>query len=404
MGSGLLLSVNLYDPRFRIETNKRITVVADILYFENSRWQGLETLRRTAAEYQLLLIFGSKEQLQLTENLASISQLFTEAKLVCGSSAGEIIRGVSTENCMVCIAFSMDHTKLAFSQHNIADFENAYALGIQTARNLPKEDLRYVFILSDGGLINGSELIEGISHELGPDVTLSGGMAGDGNRFENTIVGLNLDIRTGNLVLVGFYGNRLHIGVGIKGGFVCFGPQRTVTRSEKNILYEIDGQNALELYKRYLGKFSEELPGSALFFPVGILQNKESEPLVRTILSVDEEAQSMIFAGNIPTGSRIRLMRAPLDNLIRMASEAGVEALTQLNPSPDLAIVMNCVGRKIVLADRAAEEIESILGAFPEQTPLAGMYTYGEFSPQNNHAAPAQLNNQTVVVTLFHES
>ncbi len=378
-------------------------MIADVFYFDNNKWNGLEGLRKPPGEYQLLLVFAEKNQLSNPAGLPTLRQLFTEASIVCGSSAGEIYFGTSRENITLCIAISLNYTTLSFSLNNIGDFENSYALGIKAARDLSKENLQYVFILSDGSLINGSELITGLVEVLGNEVTISGGMAGDNTRFESTLVGLNNDLREGNLVLVGFYGTRLKVSFGNRGGFISFGPERIVTRSEKNILYEIDGLNALDLYKRYLGKYATELPGSALFFPAGIQNPNGGDPLVRTILSVDEENQSMVFAGNIPVGSKIRLMRAPLDNLIAMAGTASADAVDMINRLPELALVMNCVGRKIVLAERANEETEAIAKAFPEHTAIAGMYTYGEFSPSRFKNSDSCLHNQTVVITLFHE-
>lgn len=378
-------------------------MIADIIQFENNKWTGIELLRKPASEYQLLLVFGEKNLLRSTSILPSLSQLFTEANIISGSSAGEISYDQSKENSTVCIALSMDHTRLSVTVNNISSFENSYTLGVKAAAELDKEGLKYLFILSDGSLINGSELIEGVVKEISEDVIISGGMAGDNARFESTLVGLNDDVRNGNLVLAGFYGDRIKVGFGNRGGFVSFGPERIVTRSDKNILYEIDGVNALELYKRYLGKYASDLPGSALYFPVGILNPNGGDPLVRTILSVDEENQSMIFAGNISNGSRIRLMRAPLDNLINMAGSASTEALEMINHAPELALVMNCVGRKIVLADRSNDEMEAITKVLPGQTTVAGMYTYGEFSPLQSRFSGSCLQNQTVVVTLFHE-
>lgn len=378
-------------------------MIADVIRFENNRWSGIELLRKPATEYQLLLVFAEKALLNNASLLPSLSQLFTEAKIVSGSSAGEICHCCTKENSAVCIALSMNYTRLAVTVNNISSFEDSFNLGVNAARELDKKGLKYVFVLSDGSLINGSELIEGIVQELGEEVTISGSMAGDGTRFESTLVGLNGDIRNGNLVLTGFYGDRIKVGIGNRGGFVSFGPERIVTKSVKNILYEIDGVNALELYKRYLGKHASELPGSALFFPVGIVNPAGGDPIVRTILSVDEDNQSMIFAGNISTGSRIRLMRAPLDNLINMAGSACSEALEMINRVPELAIVMNCVGRKLVLADRANDETETIKKVLPEQTLMAGMYTYGEFSPLHTKKSGSCLQNQTVVVTLLHE-
>jgi hypothetical protein len=230
-------------------------------------------------------------------------------------------------------------------------------------------------------------------------------MAGDGDRFQMTLTGLNDQVAEGNVVLVGFYGDRLTVGYGTRGGWLYLGPDRTITESAGNVLYEIDGQPALDLYKRYLGSFSEELPGSALLFPLALLQEDPTEaPLVRTILSIDEANKSMIFAGDVPKGARVRLMRAGLQELVDAAGEVATEARTNIRQKPDFAMVMNCVGRRLVLGHRADEEIESIRSGLDPETPLVGFYTYGEFSPAHRAGISCDLHNQTVVLTIFEES
>jgi hypothetical protein len=228
-------------------------------------------------------------------------------------------------------------------------------------------------------------------------------MAGDGNSFSETIVGLNDDPIPGNVILIGFYGNRLNVGISVQRGFNFFGPEREVTRSDKNVLFEIDGESALALYKRYLGSFADELPSSALLFPIAIIGQEETEPLVRTILSIDETKGTMTFAGNIPEGSRIRLMRSNFNQLIEKAKLGSEEAVRSFLRPPALALVMNCVGRKTILQSRKNEEIEELSKGFDKHTKVAGFYTYGEFSSWENPARVCDLHNQTVVVTVMDE-
>jgi hypothetical protein len=302
------------------------------------------------------------------------------------------------------MALHFEHTQIETANDNIVSFQqNSTLLGKSLASRLPAENLSYVLVLSDGHIVNGSDLIAGITEVLGPNIPVSGGMAGDGNKFSQTLSGYNENIGPGNVILIGFYGSRLHIGISVQRGFSFFGPERIVTRSEKNVLYEIDGENALELYKRYLGPFVNELPSLALLFPIAILSEAEIEPLVRTILSIDETKGTMTFAGNIPEGSRIRLMRSNLNQLIEKAKIGGEEAVHHFSRPPALALVMNCVGRKTILQSRKNEEIEELAKAFDKQTGVAGFYTYGEFSSWENPALVCDLHNQTVVVTVMDE-
>jgi hypothetical protein len=233
---------------------------------------------------------------------------------------------------------------------------------------------------------------------------VTGGLAGDGARFSRTFAGLDLVPEEGNVVAVGFYGDHLKIGHGSFGGWDEFGPERTITRSEKNILFEIDGKNALDLYKEYLGPYSEELPGSALLFPLSIREPDSNEHLVRTILSINEQEKSMLFAGNMPEGSKIRLMKANFDRLINGSSTAARNSFSSLeNGSPELALLVSCVGRKLILQERTDEEVQAVKQIFGDQTSLAGFYSYGEISPFNPNTR-CELHNQTMTITTFSES
>lgn len=206
------------------------------------------------------------------------------------------------------------------------------------------------------------------------------------------------------VVAIGFYGNSLKIGHGSFGGWDEFGPERTITRSDKNVLYEIDGKNALDLYKEYLGPYKDELPGSALLFPLSLKEPGSDQYLVRTILGINEEAKSMHFAGNLPQGSKVRLMKANFDRLIEGSSIAAKNSCSSLlNCNPELAILISCVGRKLILQERTDEEVEAVKGIFPGRTAMTGFYSYGEISPFNQ-LTRCELHNQTMTITTLSES
>jgi hypothetical protein len=268
---------------------------------------------------------------------------------------------------------------------------------------LSKEDLKHVFILSDGHIVNGSELIKGILTKLPPSVALTGGLAGDGKRFEKTLVGVDAPPKEGEIVLIGFYGPNLKFGFGSVGGWDSFGIERKITRSSGNILYELDGKSALELYKTYLREYVKDLPASALLFPLAIRANESSTPLVRTILSINEQDQSMVFAGDIPQGWRAQLMKANFDRLIDGAFQAANASHEMLGKqTPDLAILVSCVGRIIVLDQRVEEELESVQDVIGKKAIITGFYSYGEISPVFSGAG-SDLHNQTMTITTISE-
>ena len=376
-------------------------MITDQVIFRENQWHGFDTLKLPAADYQLLLVFAQKSLLADAGIFKKLSDHFNMAEIVSASTAGEIIGNESIEDAVLAIAVKMEDTPFKIVYENIDRHKNSYDLGLSLAKGLKQEGLSYVMILSDGHIVNGSDLLDGIKSQLGEALPISGGMAGDGNLFSSTLVGVGSDIRNGNVVLIGFYGEALKVCIDVQRGFNYFGPERIVTKSDKNILYDIDGTKALDLYKKYLGEYVKDLPGSALLFPVAIL-NENDEPLVRTILSINEEEGSMTFAGNIPEGVVIRFMRSNLDQLINRAEDASSK-VTGCVKDPDLVLVMNCVGRKIILGQRRGEEIEALSKSIKEGTIIAGFYTYGEFSSWEKPEKACDLHNQTVVVTALKE-
>ncbi len=378
-------------------------MLADILTFKETSWEGFQELRKNSSDYQLLMVFGDRDLLGLPDILPQLTVLFPDAKIVSSSTAGEIYNDKRQEKTVVCIAVHFEKTSFELTTDNIRNYSNSFELGKATADKLNKNNLRYVMVISDGNVVNGDDLIAGINASIGNRVEITGAMAGDGGRFEKTLTGVHTSLDTGNLTLLGLYGNHIHVTSGIKSGWSLFGPERTVTKSNKNELFEIDGENALDLYKRYLGKFAESLPSSALFFPIALLNTNDEEHIVRTILRVNEEKKSMIFAGNIPEGAVIRLMRTNTDQVISMAGEAANTAAKKNNTNPELALIFNCIGRKLILDSRANDEIKSIRKCLPATTTTVGLYSYGEFSKLAQSASSCALHNQTVVVTLMNE-
>jgi hypothetical protein len=279
----------------------------------------------------------------------------------------------------------------------------SFEAGESLAGQLDAPDLRAVFVLSTGLGVNGSELVRGVNSSLGADVLVTGGLAGDGSRFARTWVlgwsGPELGLATA----IGLYGDRIHVGHGCKGGWDIFGPERRVTRSKGNVLYELDGKPALELYKRYLGEMATGLPATGLRFPLALRETPDSDKqLVRTILAVDESDQSMTFAGDIPQGWMAQLMRADFNRLITGAEDAARMAGSGDGTGDVLAIAVSCVGRRMVLGEAAEEEVEATLEMLPEGTRQVGFYSYGELSPYA--AGSCDLHNQTMTLTTLQET
>ena len=353
-------------------------------------------------EANLLLCFGSKELLGAPDLFAKIKQEFPVGEIALCSTAGEIYQDAVLDDSIIAVALKFDSTKLKTAEVSIKDFNDSYDAAAELVKQLQSDDLTYIMVFSDGSLVNGSELVKGFQAHA-KDILVTGGLAGDAANFKSTLVGLNGRPEEGKIIAIGFYGKKLSVTHGSQGGWDMFGLEKEITRSEGNILYEIENENALDLYKKYLGPDSENLPGSALLFPLSLTLPGSDRHVVRTILSIDEEKKSMTFAGDVPEGARIRFMKANFDKLTAAAATAANNTIADMNIAvPEFSLLVSCVGRKLILGPRIEEEIEAVNDTFLQKVPLAGFYSYGEISPFNE-GGTCQLHNQTMTITSFYE-
>jgi len=354
------------------------------------------------ADVQLVLIFGSPACLRQTAWQNDIRDTYPNAHRLGCSTAGEIYGTEVTDETLVATAIAFEHTRLHGVSLKLGDVGDSHQAGERLAKTLPHESLVHVLVISDGQNVNGSELVAGLTEHLPPGVTLTGGLAGDGDRFQETFVIWDGPPEPNTIAVLGLYGDRIKVGFGSLGGWDAFGPERVVTRSVGNILYELDGQPALALYKKYLGEHARDLPASGLLFPLS-LKTAAGESVVRTILGINEAEHSLTFAGDMPQGGRARLMKANFDRLIDGAVSAAQTSYEAIGTtSPELALLISCVGRKLVLKQRIEEEVEGVQEVLGQETVLAGFYSYGEISPFNP-SAKCELHNQTMTITTFSE-
>jgi hypothetical protein len=371
----------------------------------NGQWKSnFVTSGFDTQQAQLILVFGEPGLITRQALFDHIRSLFPEGNIVSCSTAGEIMDEDVYDHSVVVTAIQFEKTVIKCCATDIQQHENSYETGKYLMKELLNDELNTVLVISDGTYVNGSELVNGLNENNPENIPVTGGLAADGDRFIKTFVGLDRVPEEGRVIAIGFYGSRLHVGHGYFGGWDEFGPHKKITRAEKNVLYEIDGKNALDLYKEYLGPYKDELPGSALLFPLSMQEEGSDEPVVRTILSINEQDKSMVFAGNLPQGSTVRLMKANFDKLIDGSSLAAQSAFTNLAGSrPELALFISCVGRKLILQTRTDEEVAAAKAIFGNNIPVTGFYSYGEISP----FAPltrCELHNQTMTITTFSEA
>ncbi len=378
--------------------------IAQYKFIPSSGWSfenGVETLKNAS----LVIVFGSTENLKNSDNFIELKKLFEGAIFIGSSTAGEILGTNVYDNTIIATAIQFEKTTVKYVSKVIDSVEDSFEAGKYLIDTLNKDNLTHVFVLSDGLNVNGSELVKGLRDSLPDGISVTGGLAGDGASFKETFILNNkCEVKSKKIAAIGFYGSHLKIGYGSMGGWDSFGIERLVSKSENNILYELDGKPALALYKTFLGEqYSNELPASGLLFPLNLRITQGDDPIVRTILAVNEENQSLTFAGDIPVGSYVRLMKANFDRLIDGAVGAAKSTLTnENNNNPDLAILISCVGRKLVLKQLIEEELEGVKEILGPNTTLCGFYSYGEISPFSKDAK-CELHNQTMTITTFKE-
>lgn len=374
-----------------------------IQWTRTSGWNGAQGM----ADAALVLVFGGTATLDAVR-CDELRALFPGAILAGCTTAGEILGERVFDDSIVATAIRFTTTRAymaAVDVAKVADGADSLAAGRQLGERLAaaNAELAHVLVFSDGLRVNGSALAAGMRETLPVGVAVTGGLAGDGTRFAETRVIADAAPRAGCVVTVGLYGARLRVGHGSLGGWDQLGVERRITRARGNVLYELDGEPALALYRRYLGSLAADLPASGLLFPLALHDPQRGDlGLVRTLLAVNEVDQSITFVGDMPEGMHVRLMKANFDRLVAGAVGAAEAAGQPLRGRTELALLVSCVGRRLVLKQRVEDEIEGVRRVLGPRPAFTGFYSYGELSPY----APTgrcELHNQTMTITTLAE-
>jgi hypothetical protein len=353
---------------------------------------------------QLVLVFGSVNLLKQSPLLKELAGVYPNAHFVGCSTAGEICGTTVYDDSLTIVAVHFEKTTIKTHEVEVNSVEDSFLAGERLAAIVNPANLSHLFVLSKGVNINGSELIKGLEKNLPESVIVTGGLAGNDTKFQETLTFSDGVPKNNVISAIAFHGKKLKIGYGSVGGWDPFGPERTITRSKGNVLYELDGKNALELYKQYLGEHAKGLPATGLFFPLGIRGQEATTSLVRTILATNDKEQSMTFAGDVPEGYHARLMKVNFERIIDAAGKAAKNCQETIDcPKVELAIIVSCCGRKWILKQRVEEEIEAVREIFGNDTILTGFYSYGEIAPVVGSKKCA-LHNQTITITAFSEA
>ncbi|WP_296311093.1 FIST signal transduction protein [Winogradskyella sp. UBA3174] len=368
---------------------------------KSSDWEYLS--EAIALRNPLVLVFGNRYLLEDDSIYKQLQDKFPDGHLVFGSTSGDITADFVDEEGITVTAIEFEKSHFEIKTSNVLHRDlDSFRTGKDLVNQFSKDGLKHIFVISEGSFINGSQLTKGMNAATDQNLLITGGLCGDAARFEKTVASYNENPKPGEIVAIGFYGETFEASFAIHGGWTPFGPERIVTKSESNVLFELDNKPALDLYKKYLGEKSKELPGAALLYPLNVKSQYEKQSYVRTILNIDEEKNTMILAGDIPENSKVQLMMTNVDNIANASELAAKQALEKRKNKPQLALLVSCIGRKLVLDQRVEEEIDEVVSVIGDDTTFCGFYSYGEIAPFNLEIN-CQLHNQTMTITLISE-
>lgn len=369
----------------------------------------IDTKLTIIAELQpdLILVFGALAFFQTQQLSHALRKLAPHSTIAGCSTAGEIsVDRVYDDTCVIsCINF--EKTKVLSSSTPLKGMNDSFDAGVRLAKKLPVAELSAVIVFGVGVNINGSGLVSGMQSALAQHVSIFGGLAADAGAFKQTWTIGSEGSTDNHIVAVGLYGSNIHLSYGSFAGWQPFGPARKVTKSVQNILYELDGELALDIYKRYLRDYAKDLPASGLLFPFEMLnKNQEKSGIFRTILDVNEDDGSLILAGDIAPNSYLKLMHSSTEKLIAGAETAAAHVTASLAKNmtgESLAILVSCVGRKLVMGDRISEEVEVVAEMLGKDVSVTGFYSNGEIAG-NQFLGDYQLHNQTMTISYISET
>ncbi len=370
------------------------------LYFDGDLWQSHGENQVQASQATLVLVFGDRDAIENPERFEYLEKRYPHAHIVGASTAGSIQNGSLSKHPLVATVVALEKGSVEVVKVENLNNDNLQEKSSQLINKLPQEGLLHAFILMGGIGLNGSLLAKGVNG-VEKNLCVTGGLAGDGEAFNRTVVMCDGQAQEQQALAIGFYGESLHVSVGCETGWEEFGAERVVTKSDGNVVYEIDNKPALTLYEAYLGDFIKDLPTSGLRFPLNIRERQSDKEVVRVIMAINED-KSLLFAGDVPEGSIVRLMKTNVNNLVDGAQMVS-KLIRQRNDKTALALSVSCSGRRSVLKELVDEELEVMQDVLGEQVHVSGFYSYGELAPFSDNLYDCKLHNQTMTLTVIYE-
>jgi len=335
-------------------------------------------------------------------------------KGVFESAGTRILTGCTTAGEISTAGFSTGSAVLGGIASDCIGFEIVSAHDIsrdseQAGRDLAEafsDSVRYVQLFSDGITGDGTAILKGMSDTFSKVIPVSGGTSGDGGKFLKTWQFKGDRVFTDAAMAIGFTGD-FKLGTGFRSGWAPIGLPKKVTRAAGNILYELNGESALNVYERFLGKHAKNLPAVGVEYPLGLIGQFKDHTgndhlLLRATMSVNREEGSICFAGEIPDGAMVYLTCGDRTSLLDATEEAVRMAMADLGRTarPHLVFIYSCMARKILLGLRTKEEFERVRSQFDPAVSVLGFYTYGEYC-RVKRDGPSLLHNETATLAVI---
>ena len=357
----------------------------------------------------LIVLFCDTDVLANSTIPQKLQLAFPKAKVVGCSTGTSVVGSHLNDKAISGIAIGFESSRVEIASCEIISPKDSFKVGSQLGNELRGQDLVCVFVLSEGLNINGSDIVNGMLSVIGSKISIFGGLAGDGARFGKTIVIENGQSVENRVIALGLYGKKLAVSHGSDGGLLDFGGEWEITKSDGNIMMELDGKNAYETYCEKLGDKAKDLPSSGLLYPLKIWHpDYVQHDIVRTLLSVDAQNGTLTFAGDVPKGWRAALMFGSKQDLVLGAQSSTIKAIENFkiaNPGvrPQVCFMVSCVGRRLLLDEDTKDEVETVLRLLPKDIGFLGLYSYGEIAP-HKMTKLCSLHNQTLTLTLIGEA
>lgn len=320
------------------------------------------------------------------------------------TSSGEFISSEISEGGIIIMLLDMnpDYFKLLLLETGEqTTLENAKQIGLAGKNTYSNA----AFLIASGWLTqDGENIVEGITEGFGAGVTIFGGMAGDDLALDGPFVFTNGQSSSKGLLALIINEDKIQINGIATCGWKPIGTTKTVTKSEGNIVYTIDDKPALDMILKYLGVDYDFDSGKEIVTQLGALYPLQMEregvaPVMRTAMFANRNDRSLICAGNIPQGSKVKFSLPPDFDAIEQVVEECKQLKIEKQPEADALIMFSCISRHLSFGVLIKEEIEQIQQLW--NVPLAGFFSYGEFG--RSKSGKHEFHNNTCCVVALKE-